>query len=191
MAKTRTFIALGASSEVVGHARRIVKRLRSLANDIKWVEPHQLHWTLHFLGEIEDGEIFDLCQALERATADIPEFTLQARGVGAFPRAKAPRTLWIGVGEGTAQMEALYDSIDRELKPLGFRGENRRYIPHLTLGRVGRITPGEADALAAALEELADYEAGMQAIDEVSIFASRLRREGPDYVEIGHAELAG
>jgi 2'-5' RNA ligase len=191
MAKIRTFIAVGASSQVVGHAKKVIKRLRQVASDVKWVEPHQLHWTLHFLGEINEDELFDVCQAAERATADLSEFTLEAHGVGAFPRAKAPRTLWIGAGEGAEAMEQLYDALDRELKPLGFRGENRRYVPHLTIGRVGRLIAAESAALAATLEELADYEAGIQMIDEVSIVASRLRREGPEYVELGSAQFGG
>lgn len=191
MAKIRTFIAVGASSQVVGHAKKIVKRLRQVASDVKWVEPHLLHWTLHFLGETNEDDLFDVCQAAERATADLSEFTLEARGVGAFPRAKAPRTLWIGAGEGAEAMEALYDALDLELKPLGFRGENRRFVPHLTIGRVGRISPAESASLAAALEELNEYEAGIQMIDEVSIFGSRLRREGPEYVELGSAQFGG
>jgi RNA 2',3'-cyclic 3'-phosphodiesterase len=191
MSKTRTFIALGASGEVVGHAQRIVKRLRKLAHDIKWVEPHHLHWTLHFLGEVADDELFALCQAAERATLPFDEFTMEARGVGAFPRAEAPRTLWIGVGRGTQEVQELHASLDVQLKPLGFRGENRRYVPHLTLGRVGKLSHGEQAALAEALGELADYDAGVQMVDEVTIFGSRLRREGTEYVELGYAMLGG
>jgi 2'-5' RNA ligase len=191
MSKTRTFIALGASGEVVGHAQRLIKRLRQLAHDIKWVEPHHMHWTLHFLGEVADDELFDLCQAAERATLPLSEFTMEARGVGAFPRAQAPRTLWIGVGQGTEAVEELHAALDVQLKPLGFRGENRRYVPHLTLGRVGKLQRSEQEALAAALDELANYDAGVQTVDEVTIFGSRLRREGTEYVELGYAMLGG
>lgn len=191
MAKTRTFIALGASSEVVGHATRVIKQLKRVASDIKWVEPHHLHWTLHFLGEVADDELFDLTQAAERAAAPLAEFTMEARGVGAFPRAESPRTLWIGIGQGATEVENLHAALDEQLKPLGFRGENRRYVPHLTLGRVGKISATERAALIDILKQLADYEAGTQVVDEVTIFASRLRREGTEYVELGYASLGG
>lgn len=190
MAKTRTFLAVAASGALVQKATQVIKQLKQLDADIKWVEPQNLHWTLHFLGEIDDNEVFEVCQAVERGAEQVEAFGLEARGVGAFPRLDSPRTLWIGAAGGRDQMEALHDAIDAALEPLGFRRELRRYVPHLTLGRAGRSLSREQSLrLAKELAELADFAAGTQQVDEVTVFASRLRREGPDYVALGSAPL--
>lgn len=190
MSKTRTFIAVAPSPEVVERAERALLRLRRLADNVKWVERQNLHWTLHFLGELDDQELYDVCQAAERAAHNVVPFAMQASGAGAFPSSARPRTLWIGGGHGAVEMEQLHAKLGDELRPLGFRGEKRRYVPHLTLGRAGRsLRPAETEALAAEIAKLDDYEAGVQPVEQLTIYGSRLRREGPEYAVLAHVDL--
>lgn len=192
MPKTRTFIAIAPSEEVVERAERALMRLRRLADNVKWVERHNLHWTLHFLGEIDDQEVYEVCQAAERAAARVSPFACTAEGIGAFPSADRPRTLWLGLRDGRQQMEVLHEQLDEELKPLGFRGERRQFVPHLTLGRAGRsLRPAEIAALAAELAKLGTFEGGAQGVDELTVYASRLRREGPEYAVLATIPLCG
>ena len=190
MAKTRTFIAVAPGPEVVERAERALMRLRRLADNVKWVEQANLHWTLHFLGELNDQDVYDVCQAAERAAANCDPFGLVAEGVGAFPSNARPRTLWLGAGEGADAMAQLYDELDQQLRPLGFRGETRKYVPHLTLGRAGRsLRPAETAALAEELGKLPDFAGGAQVVESITVFASRLRREGPDYAALATISL--
>lgn len=192
MPRTRTFVAVAPSDEVVEHAERALLRLRRLADNVKWVERQNLHWTLHFLGEVDDQQLYDICQAAERSARLLPPFVFSAAGVGAFPALDKPRTLWIGGGPGAESLEHLHATLAEQLQPLGFRGEKRKYVPHLTLGRAGRtLRPAENAAIAAELVKLEDYEAGVQAVDEVTIFGSRLRREGPEYSVLATVKLRG
>lgn len=189
MAKTRTFIGIAPSGEVVERAERAIARLRRFADNVKWVERENLHWTLHFLGEIDDQEVYEVCQAVERAAA-VDSFSLAAEGIGAFPSNNRPRTLWLGAASGADRMVELHRALGAQLEPLGFRGETRRFVPHFTLGRTGRgLRPAESAALAEDLNKLHDYEAGMQVVDEVTIYASRLRREGPEYAVLARVAL--
>jgi 2'-5' RNA ligase len=92
-------------------------------------------------------------------------------------------------------MCTLQSAVELGLEPLGFRGENRRYTPHITLGRAGRgdrhpRTDSSPRALAAELATLADYSAGTMFIDEVAVVASLLTRQGPEYRVLSHAPLA-
>lgn len=190
MSKTRTFIGIAPRPEVVERATRAITRLRRFADSVKWVEPQNLHWTLHFLGEISDQEIYEVCQAAERSASEVEPFGLTASGVGAFPSNARPRTLWIGAGQGAEGVSELYDALDKQLKPLGFRGESRQFVPHLTLGRAGRgIRAAETAVLAEELEKLVDYDGQSQWVDEATIYASRLRREGPEYAVLARVSL--
>jgi RNA 2',3'-cyclic 3'-phosphodiesterase len=188
MPLTRTFIAVPAAPQTRAAATRLISRLRPTAGDVRWTPADNLHWTLQFLGDVEDLEIPALCAAVAAAAAQIEPFELEARGAGAFPAADRPRTLWIGARQGRQEMQELQAAIENRLAELGYRGEGRRYVPHLTLGRVGR--GADLRSLAAELTALADLDAGTMLVDEVIIFASQLTRQGSIHEPLAHAPLA-
>jgi RNA 2',3'-cyclic 3'-phosphodiesterase len=193
--KTRTFVAVPLAPDIRRRALDVIRRLQPVAGDVKWVEPENMHWTLQFLGDVMDLELPAICDAVSSAVADIEPFDLIVRGAGAFPSADRPRTLWLGAGHGANEMTTLQSAIELALEELGFRGEQRRYTPHVTLGRAGRDrapsrSDGRPHVLAAELAALADFPAGTMLIDEVSIVASTLTRSGPDYRILAHALMA-
>ena len=89
-------------------------------------------------------------------------------------------------------MIRLHSRLGNQLEPLGFRGETRRFVPHLTLGRTGRgLRAAESTALTDELNKLGDYDAGAQLVGEVIVYASRLRREGPEYAVLARIAFGG
>jgi 2'-5' RNA ligase len=186
--KLRTFIAVVASPEIRRSATKVAQQLGPVAGDVRWTTDENLHWTLQFLGEVDMLEIPLVCNAVTSAAAQLESFELECRGVGAFPAPDRPRTLWLGAGKGSQAMIALQAAIQVKLDKLGFRGEARRYMPHLTLGRAGRDSV--AKALVRELAGLAEYEAGSMVVDEVTVFSSKLKPEGPAYEVLARAALA-
>lgn len=185
---TRTFIAVAVSPEVRRHAVKLCDLLRPAAGDVKWVAPENLHWTLQFLGNLDVRAIPEVCDAVATAAGEIEAFEVQACGAGAFPAADRPRTLWIGAGEGDRAMTVLHSTVERRLRKRGYRGEERRFVPHITIGRAGR--KGQPHSLADELAVLSDYDAGTMLVDEVTIYASELQPEGPEYRVLARAPLA-
>lgn len=188
MAKTRTFIAIDASAEVKHGAAQLAARLRPLAEDYRWVPDENLHYTLQFLGDLTDQEVADVCRLVGRVCERLEPFTLTARGAGAFPSVQRPHTLWIGARQGGEELIDIVEALEAELQGLGFRGENRRYVPHLTIGKAGR-SRGAAAELTALLEELSDYEAGRMSVGEVVVYASELLPGGPEYHVLARCPL--
>ena len=189
MAKTRTFIAVDAVDAVQTAALTAIDRLRSAAENVKWVEPDNLHWTMQFLGDLTDQEMAEVCLRTTRAAARHEAFELSAHGVGAFPSIQRPRTLWLGAGQGRDQLIELHTSIDEALATLGFRRDSRAFTPHVTLGRVGQ--GGHAGPVVAErLEKLANFDGGVMEVAEVIVYASELSREGPTYTVLARAPLA-
>ena len=186
--RLRTFIAVVASPEVQQSARKLATLLRPAAGEVRWVGLDNLHWTLQFLGDVEQLEIPGVCSAVAAAAAEFESFELEARGAGAFPAPDKPKTLWIGAGKGAQTMVALQSAIQHKLDRLGYRGESRRYVPHLTLGRAGKDSTPRA--LVRELAALADYDAGVMLVDEVTVFSSEIRQDGPIYEVLAHAPLA-
>lgn len=171
-------------------AGQLIGRLGSTSAKVKWVEPHNLHLTLKFLGDVDLLEIPELCQAVTDAVAELPPFEIEARGAGAFPDLRHPRTVWLGVGRGTEEMVQLHDIVEQSLAPLGFRQEQRRFRPHLTIGRVRGGGPGIAE-LAENLAEQADFAGGVSSVEEVVVLSSELSRTGPTYEVLATAPLNG
>lgn len=190
MSKTRTFVAVAASEDLRERAQAAIATLRSAVDNIKWVSPENLHWTLQFLGDISDSEIADVCRLVAKVASRFEPFPLTAEGIGAFPSVDRPRALWLGAGQGGEDLCVLQRSIEEALAELGFRGERRRFVPHLTIGRVGRGSHG-GTRLAEQVVALADFEGGAMIVEELTVFASRLERKGPAYHVLSHAPLAG
>ena len=191
MQRLRVFIAIEVSSDVRARAQKIVQALSPATNDVKWVEPQNLHVTLNFLGDVELLDLPKLCKVMQEAVADVPPFDVQFAGAGAFPSIDRPRTIWLGVKEGAEELRNLQQHLQSALGELGYRGESRLFQPHLTLGRVKGQDPVAARELALMLDELGDYPGGATDVTDVVLFSSTMERRGPTYEALGDAPLAG
>jgi 2'-5' RNA ligase len=188
VARTRTFIAVELPDDVRGRLLSLQQTLARSGGDVKWVEEENLHVTLLFLGEVDERDLPAVCSAVSEACSAIEPFTLSIDGVGCFGNPRRPRTLWAGVGAGREQLIALHDAIEGPLLDLGcYRREERKFEPHLTLGRV-RGDSG-AGRLAEALQRQEKFVAGEFEVDEAAVMSSDLRPEGPVYAVMSRGAL--
>ncbi|HUY89664.1 MAG TPA: RNA 2',3'-cyclic phosphodiesterase [Pirellulales bacterium] len=186
----RTFVAVEISPEIRARAAQLISRLNPTAAKVRWVEPHNMHLTLKFLGDVDLLELPELCQAVSDAVADLPPFEIEARGAGVFPDLRNPRTVWLGIGRGADEMIELHAAVERALTGLGFRREQRRFRPHLTLGRVRGAGPGNQE-LAERVAEHADFAGGVASVEAIVVFSSELGRDGPTHEALATAALNG
>jgi len=191
MKKTlRTFVAVEITQSIRSRADELIAALAGTSADVNWVEPHNLHLTLKFLGDVQQQEIARLCQAMARGAADVKPFELDVGGAGAFPNAARPRTVWLGAAAGAEPMVVLHDRVEAALAKLGYREEHRRFQVHLTIGRVRGAGAGIAE-LGSLLQQHADFSAGRMTVGKVTLFASTLTPDGPIYEVLGTAPLGG
>jgi 2'-5' RNA ligase len=186
----RTFVAVEIDAAIRQRAQQLVRELSAAGADVKWVEGHNLHLTVKFLGEVASREIPRVCEAVRQGAGEVDPFEADVCGAGAFPNARRPRTLWLGIGSGEQEMVALHGGIEGPLRKLGFRPDHRRHHPHLTLGRVRRTGPAVAQ-LGQLLQQQADFEAGRVQVSEVVVFSSQLGPGGPTYETLSRANLRG
>ena len=133
VAVTLTEDALAACARAT---RRVEEALGPLASGVRFPRKEGLHFTLKFLGATPDEQIGPLREALEMAAREVGPFWLTLEGVSAFPTAKKPRIVFLGVSEGGPPMTQLAAAVEAHLAPLGFPTEPRAFTPHLTLARV-------------------------------------------------------
>jgi len=175
----RTFIAIELSPEARAFVADCQARLKRAGGDVRWVRPELIHVTLVFLGEVPVESLKDLAEAARGVAAAAGPMTLQVAGAGRFPLRGAPRVLWIGVRESSGSLARLQKALVDATAVFAEKVEDRKYEPHLTVGRVKsgkdamKLTDG-VDAMAAA--EGPSLEAR-----EVTIFKSGLSPQGPTY----------
>jgi 2'-5' RNA ligase len=190
MARLRTFIAIDLGKALRDRCISLQENLARAGTDLKWVEPDNLHFTLLFVGEVNDRDVPAMCAAVADVCARHVPFSLAVEGAGCFPNPRRPRIIWVGIGEGTEELVALHDALENLLLDLGcYRREDRPYTPHVTLGRVK--SEGPTERLAAALAKLAGWKGGQVAVREVLVMSSELKPEGPIYTVLSRAHLRG
>ncbi len=167
----------------------VIQSLSAQTDPVKWIEPQKLHITVKFLGDVEDAEIYQVCQLASGAVADLPAFRAACRGVGAFPSSDRPRTIWIGVDDPTGHFQQLHQRVEQAMASLRFPREVRRFSPHLTLGRV-RQGKRTGVGLTERIRQQGAVELGEFDVDELVVFSSELTPEGPVYTVLGRAPLA-
>lgn len=188
MSRLRTFIAVEVGRALRGQLAELQETLARSADAVKWVEEENLHVTLLFLGDVDDRAVIDVCRSAGRVCASVPSFQLRVEGVGAFPNAQRPRTIWAGVGTGAEELVALHGALETALIDLGcYRREERRFTPHITLGRV--TNESVTDQLPEALAKQAGWVGGECEVAKVLVMSSQLTPRGPIYSVMSTARL--
>ena len=168
----RLFVGVGLPEDV-----RL--RLAALGGGVpgaKWVEPENIHLSLRFIGEVDEGRADDIHDAL--AGVRSRSFDLNLTGVGHFESAGQVHTLWVGV-ERNPELMALQARIESALIRTGLAPEGRRYLPHVTLAR---LREGQQNGrVSAFLAHNGLFRAGPVTIDQFDLYSSFLRNAGPIY----------
>jgi 2'-5' RNA ligase len=143
----------------------------------------QWHLTLQFLGNHADLDA--VIGAFDGFGG--PGGRVRLGGAGAFPSARRGRVLWLGLVEGSGVVTRLANGVGQCLAPLGYEGETRPFRPHLTLARAAK--PSDLRAQVAALGR--DPIGPGWEVGALTVYESRLRRDGARYLERATIVLAG
>ncbi|HVM45394.1 MAG TPA: RNA 2',3'-cyclic phosphodiesterase [Candidatus Thermoplasmatota archaeon] len=160
-----------------------IKRLRA---EVKPVAPDHLHFTLSFLGQVPDEARDALAAAIAEAARGLAPFDVELQGVGAFPSARRPRVVWVGVRD-PKPMVALALRTREALARAGHPGDDKDFRAHLTLARV----KGERDIqeLVRFLRAHGQDELPSVRVRETRLYKSVLGPGGPTYEALATAPL--
>ena len=160
--------------------------LRRASPSLKVVDPAQVHLTVKFLGETEEGLVPEIVTAMREATAGVRPFEIRVRGTGAFPSLGRMNVLWVSV-EGAEPIAKAADALEGALEALGFPREGRPWKAHVTLARVkGR---SDLDGVRRILESHAHDLFGTATVDAVHLKKSLLTLQGARYSVVATVRL--
>lgn len=131
----RLFVAVEIPGEVKEHLDSRIGPLRGSLPGWRWTPAEQWHLTLAFLGEVPEEILPELTRRMGLAARRHAPFDVELSGLGAFNNARRARVLWTGVGGDREALARLADSVSAGARRAKVTTEERRYRPHMTLGR--------------------------------------------------------
>lgn len=185
----RCFLALEIPSEVKARLGELSARLRPFAKGVRWVEPGQIHLTLHFFGDISEERLPVLETVVAPLCAAAPPFRLSVQGAGSFGPRGTTRVLWAGIGGDVEVLQSFRSALERDLSAAGFSCEERPFSPHLTLGRAHE--PKRNLTLQDELGRESTFHAGTFEGDHLALFSSTLTPGGAIYKSLATWKFGG
>ena len=191
MEPIRSFIAIELPDELKSELTRLEARLKSDKQPwVKWVNPHSIHLTLKFLGNIAVDRTGEITMAMENAVQGISPFHLEVKELGVFPNLRRVQVAWVGISGEVDKLSQLQKRIETNLTPLGFTPETRAFTPHLTLARLRDQAPLDERQRFGQLIANAKFDTACTIeVDAISLMRSQLTREGAIYSQISSVKL--
>ncbi|MEV4435541.1 RNA 2',3'-cyclic phosphodiesterase [Streptomyces sp. NPDC049585] len=171
----RLFAAVVPPAPAVDELAAEVAQLRAALPErghgrLRWTEPPLWHFTLAFLGEVDETLLPELDERLSRAAHRHPVHELRFDGGGRF----GDRVLWVGATGSVATLGALARSTVAGARRAGVHLERvKPFRPHLTLAR----TTGHVD-LRPYAQELADFHGRKWWVERLELVRSHLPASG-------------
>ena len=190
----RAFLAIDLDDELRAGVANVQQRLKAAVAGtgarITWVRPAVMHLTVKFLGEFDEANAEPLRAEVSRLVRGRAVAVVPLARIGGFPRAQAPRALWLGPSqpwEGSADAQRLNEfvrSVDAASARFGGIKDEKPWRPHLTLARVraGERQVGRALAASGLLDETLSL--GPLQVDAISLVKSDLRPDGPVHTKL-------
>ncbi len=137
----RSFIAINLPTELKKKLGEIILKLKKINPDyaIKWVEPENLHLTLHFFGNLNDKQIAQVEEGIEEVAKHNASFQMSTGDFGCFPNEKTPRVIFIETKD-TKAVRTLVGQLEVMLQNLGYKVDTKPWQAHITLGRIKNQT---------------------------------------------------
>ena len=143
----------------------------------------QLHLTLHFLGEVDPGDVMLTISSLQAT-----RFTLRLTEPGYFKTRDGGKIFWLGLEESPELLQ-LHQRLGSALREQGFRLEKRKFHPHITVVRLKSFAAG---SLLHDFQQRTSDTLPMEfSVTEIILYASQLTSEGPLHEKLLTVALTG
>lgn len=131
----RLFVGVWLPAALRDDVIRFMNSAERSSRGFKWTRSEQLHFTLKFLGEVQEERINRLNQELAQVAEGVPPFCLALGKPGCFPNVHHPRIVWLGAELGGPELERLAVGVENATLRAGCAAADKPFVAHLTLAR--------------------------------------------------------
>ena len=171
-------------SSLITRIRELQRELDLTGADLKLVDPELLHFTIRFLGEIDELDKAAIISALKGRVEDF-DIEILFRGVGTFPDERRISVVWIGIDPTSGEkLEEQSKVVNKLLAPLNtlHRDNADRFSPHVTIARVR--SGKNKDRLVEFIQNHRTLEFGKTNVKNLRLKLSQLTPAGPEYSDL-------
>lgn len=176
----RVFIAIDVGSrDVAERLTQVQKTIVSTGADVKLVEPHNMHFTVRFLGEVSEDVVSKV--EAKMLALSFKAFDVKYRGLGVFPNPRRISVIWVGVeSESAVRLREVAGGVNGALR--GLVSDDNRFEPHVTIARV-KSGRGK-DMLVGEVQKYSDTYFGEETAVSLKLKKSDLTPMGPVYADL-------
>jgi RNA 2',3'-cyclic 3'-phosphodiesterase len=180
----RLFTGLEVPPRVETELERFLQVLREAGPGFRWSPLANLHITTQFIGEFGEARLPELKQALQNLSLTTTgPLTIAARGVGWFPNANQPWSMFASVDQAP-WLTALASSTQDALASLSVKREEREYTPHITLAKLNRASVADLVAVKQAIASYDSLDFGGFEAKSFFLYLSRTESTGSIYTKL-------
>ena len=177
----RSFFAFDIEDQtIIRRLSKVQGMLTKAGADLKLVKSQNIHLTIRFLGDIHPPMVDAIYEEMKHLSFD--PFTMELKGLSAFPKLNYPRVVWVGIKKGANELTTIFEQLEPRLRGLGFKPDSKGFSPHLTIARMR--TGRNKAILAGIIRELENYEFGAFKAKCLRLKKSDLTPRGPIYTNL-------
>lgn len=143
----------------------------------KWVEQENIHFTVKFIGDIDDSKVPAIREAVLPYLKTY-ESPLIIKGIGAIPNIHKPRVMYVPVSNPDMKLFIAQRKIEKALKPVGIDPDKKKFKAHVTLQRIKK---NYRMPFKKAVNKYSNYDFGTMDSFRICLIHSKLTHEGPIY----------
>lgn len=179
----RFFIALELPGTSIRQLSEVQHKLSQIIPSFRPGEPEKFHLTIAFVGEQAENLKEPLIEVLSQSVEAIPPFSVTPAYIDAFPSLHNAKIFWAGVKGDIEKLFVIRERIKDGLIKLNLEADERRFVPHIALGKVSKFTLNEAQE-----KQIQDYSNTQ--FDQIEVSSIKLFESVPEEGFHTHNTLA-
>lgn len=169
----RLFVAIPVSDEIRQAIGPVAESIVNTGVALRLVSLENLHFTLKFLGDVDESRIPEIEDKLQDIAGNTKRFMIKVKNVGVFPSLEKINVVWLGVEDDS--LVSLMKKINQELNYIKPQ-DHKEEVAHLTIARIK--TGKNKGNLLEFLKSIKDKEFGEMEADRMILYESELLPEG-------------